>query len=125
MSEEELKDFIEKRLHSHTFALDGVVGGMKRDWIKFESTIQDIISQNIKVTVNGKIDRLHKEMTESNNTQNETLLKLNQNIDALRVEVAPLIESKNTLYSLRKFLVWIAAPVAIIWSVCEYLTRRL
>jgi len=55
--------------------------------------------------------------------QDEKLLEMDNKIDALKVETAPIIESKHVFVGVRNFLVWIAAPIAIMYAVYEFITK--
>ena len=64
------------------------------------------IKQVIQETVNGKIDRLHKEMHENFNILNKRLDIVEPKIDRLE----PVSAGLSTIKNLKRFLVWLGVP---------------
>ncbi len=95
-------------------------------------TLKQSLNAELKTTVNGKIDALHREFVIHKDEEHkwqadikEHLERQDGKLDALMVETAPIIESKNTLVGLRKFLLWVAAPAGIVWAVWNYLIDKI
>ena len=65
----------------------------------------DGVKDEIKFTVNGKIDRL-----------NEKFDKHIAEHDKLAEKIDPLVDAVRWINSSRKFIIWIGAPVAVIGS---------
>ena len=77
--------------------------------------ITEAVRDQVKITVNGKIEDVKKHLLE----QDEKLEEMSKKID----ELAPFVESKNVLVGLRKFVVWVATPATVIWGAWKFLAR--
>lgn len=74
------------------------------------STIRPVIREEIKVTVNGKIDRL-----------TGTVQELREHLEAQDIAMAPAIETLSTIKSGRNFVVWAAPAIAAVGAFIAYL----
>lgn len=79
-----------------------------------------IIKDVVETQINGNLRDIKKHLEKQDTKLDEMEVK----IDALKVETAPIIESKNTIISLRKFLLWVATPITIIWAALKYIFGR-
>ena len=96
-----------------------------------QDKILKTIEDTIRVVVNGKIDKLHEEFIKHKQEEDawqheikEHLTRQDDKLDALKTETAPIVESKNTLMAIRKFLLWVAAPFGILWAIWEYIISK-
>lgn len=71
--------------------------------------IRDEIKSEIKLVVNGKIDRL-----------TDAVGKIHERLDEQDVNMAPAIETIDTIKSGRKFLLWIAPVLAAIGVIVTF-----
>jgi hypothetical protein len=85
----------------------------------FDKHLDGSVNKAIEKYVNGHL----REMKSHLERQDEKMEIMDNKIDALKVETAPIIESKRALVALRNFIVWIAAPIAILCSVYQFLTK--
>lgn len=106
------KDYIEKRLHSHSQSIEKNVYSIIKGFDELKAEIPKVI----QVTVNGKIDRLHNEVSE----MRKELEIVNQKVDALK----PLRMFLFTTRNLRTFLMWAAAPIAVAYALWQFIIEK-
>ena len=78
------------------------------------------VGKAVEKYVNGHLREMKTHLT----AQDVKLTEMSLKIDNLKVETAPIIESKNVFVGFRNFLVWIATPVAIIYALLEFLKSQ-
>jgi len=77
------------------------------------------VGKAVEKYVNGHL----RDMKTHLERQDEKMEIMDNKIDALKIETAPIIESKQVFVGARNFLVWIAAPIAIMYAVYEFITK--
>jgi hypothetical protein len=82
-------------------------------------SIKEAVGYQVELQINGNLRDIKKHLGE----QDEKLEKMKVKIDSLKVETAPLIESRHVFVGLRNFLVWIATPIAIMYAIYEFLAK--
>ena len=76
--------------------------------------LPEMVKQAVEIQINGHLREIKCHL-------NDQDIKL----DNLKVETAPIIESKNTIISIRKFLLYFAAPMGIAYAVWQYLIDKI
>ena len=82
-------------------------------------SVKDAVGYQVEVQINGNLRDIKRHLGE----QDERLKNMEEKLDALKAETAPIIESKQVFVGARNFLVWIAAPIAIMYAVYEFITK--
>jgi len=82
-------------------------------------SIKEAVGYQVELQINGNLRDIKKHLSE----QDGKLEKMKVKIDSLKVETAPLIESRHVFVGLRNFLVWIATPIAIMYAIYEFLAK--
>lgn len=98
-----IDEFIEKRVHAHSQALEKVVFSMQKDL----KGIRDDLPIIVKETVNGKIDNIAKHLT-----------MIDKKLDQLK----PVSQLVTVTQLARRFLIW-AAPLTGIGALIKWIIR--
>ncbi len=72
------------------------------------------VEQSIKVTVNGKIDRLTVAVAD-----------IHKRLDEQDIQMAPVIETMATMRSGRKFLIWVMPVLAAVGASLTFIKKVL
>jgi magnesium-transporting ATPase (P-type) len=81
--------------------------------------IREAVREEIRVTVNGKIDGIKAHLIKQDERADVMERKMDvmgEKIDDLK----PLSEFQKGINSLRKFILWIAAPASIIYGLYQW-----
>lgn len=122
------EDYIELRLQSHSKAMDNVVNQLSKDFKSLKDDIPSTIIDTIKVTVNGKIDKLQQEFTANREAQEKIHDELSKKMDLLSKQIAPFVETKHWFANFKTGATWIAGfitPLALIGGVLMYLIDQI
>lgn len=81
--------------------------------------ILEAVAGQVEITVNGNIRDIKVHLEK----QDVKMEEMDNKIDKLKKETAPIIESKRVFVGMRNFIVWIATPIVILYAVLDFLTR--
>lgn len=115
MNEEKIKEideYIEKRVHSHSQSIEKVVYSLQGEL----RGIREDLPKIVKETVNGKIDNIAKHLVQ----QDVKLELMDKKIDDLQDKTSPVVESINVISSLRKLILYVAAPLAAVFGAIKF-----
>ena len=107
------EDFVEKRI-------EGAIQTFNNLFLDHKKEIKGVIEEQIKVTVNGKIDKLQKDLLETHKKQSEQIEKVVdtlKNQDIVLLEMKEFLEVKKGITSLGKMVIWLSAVVGAVLGV--------
>ena len=116
MSEEQIKEISEHLGAISQWQISHEIADKKR-----HNDFPEMIKEAVEVQINGNL----REITSHLIAQDVKLTDMSEKLDNLKIETAPIVESKNFLVSFRKFLLWVATPFAIIWAIWEYIISKI
>jgi len=93
-----------------------------------QEAIKEGLRDGINFYVNGKIDRLHQLLTTHEMKEDKWQIDIKNHLerqDEKLEELRPFIESKNTIFNIRKFLLWGAAPIGIAYAIWQFFIEKI
>ncbi len=86
----------------------------------FLKETKDHLAQVVKITVNGKIDSLHREVTHANEQQDKKLEEIKKSVE----DVVTFYDTSGKVFRgaiiISKFLIAIGGAVAILWTFFKF-----
>lgn len=88
---------------------------------KITEIIESVVEKSIKTNVNGKIDRLHKEMTEYNKIQDDRHEELKGDIQG----IIELYGNSSAFFRgavrIAKFITAIGGAIVVVWAMIKFI----
>lgn len=116
----EQEDFMNRRFESFIQTMNGL-------FEDFTEKHSEVVEATMNRKFNGKMEDMLKRHDEFRRENQDMYVALKQTVDSVDMKVnklstdtAPLVEGKNTVSSLFKFVLW-SAPLALIYGAIKWL----